>query len=111
MQKMAYSKKIKKLLVTLPGQQHPEQFHKQKEETFHVLHGEVELKLDGVLRICHPGDVITIEPEIRHAWISNTGAIIEEISTTHFTNDSFYTDEAIMSNTQRKTSLTYWMEI
>lgn len=101
----------KKLLVTLPGQQHPEQMHKQKEETFHVLYGEVMLTLDGVTRVCHPGDVITIEPGTRHAWVSATGAIIEEISTTHWVNDSFYTDAAIMANTQRKTSLTYWMEI
>ena len=27
----------KKLLVTLPGQFHPEQYHEKKEETFHVL--------------------------------------------------------------------------
>jgi sialic acid synthase SpsE len=100
----------KKLLVTLPGQQHPEQVHKQKEETFHVLYGEIDLKLNGVLRVCHPGDVVTIEPGTRHAWISTTGAVIEELSTTHFVNDSFYTDDAIMANKQRKTSLTYWME-
>jgi sialic acid synthase SpsE/D-lyxose ketol-isomerase len=100
----------KKLLVTLPGQQHPEQVHKQKEETFHVLYGEVDLQLNGVLRVCHPGDVVTIEPGTRHAWTSTTGAVIEELSTTHFINDSFYTDDAIMANTQRKTSLTYWME-
>jgi sialic acid synthase SpsE/mannose-6-phosphate isomerase-like protein (cupin superfamily) len=100
----------KKLLVTLPGQQHPEQVHKQKEETFHVLYGMVALKLNDVLRMCHPGDVVTIEPGTRHSWVSDTGAVIEELSTTHFINDSFYTDEAIMANTQRKTSLTYWME-
>jgi sialic acid synthase SpsE/quercetin dioxygenase-like cupin family protein len=101
----------KKLLVTLPGQQHPEQLHKQKEETFHVLYGEVKLSLDGDESLCRPGDVVTIEPGTRHAWVSDTGAVIEEISTTHIVNDSYYTDEAIMANTDRKTSLTYWMEV
>jgi sialic acid synthase SpsE/quercetin dioxygenase-like cupin family protein len=100
----------KKLLVTLPGQQHPEQLHKQKEETFHVLYGEVKLFLDGELSICLPGDVVTIEPGTRHAWISDTGAVIEEISTTHIVNDSYYTDPAIMANLERKTSLTYWLQ-
>ena len=38
----------KKLLVSLPGQKHPEQYHKQKEETFHVLYGSIELELDGL---------------------------------------------------------------
>jgi sialic acid synthase SpsE/quercetin dioxygenase-like cupin family protein len=100
----------KKLLVTLPGQLHPEQYHEQKEETFHVLYGEVELILDGVSNILHPGDVLTVEPGVRHAFTSQTGSVIEEISTTHFKQDSFYTDPAIMQNKQRKTLLTYWME-
>lgn len=101
----------KKLLVTLPGQSHPEQVHKIKEETFHVLYGEVILSLDGKSTVCRPGDVVTVEPGTRHAWKSETGAVIEEISTTHVVNDSYYTDEAIMQNTERKTSLTYWMEV
>jgi D-lyxose ketol-isomerase len=53
--------------------------------------------------------VITIEPETRHAFRSATGAVIEEISSTHFKDDSFYTDSSIMENKQRKTMLTYWM--
>ena len=99
----------KKLLVTLPGQEHPEQYHNQKEETFHVLYGEIELVLDGQSRTCIPGDVITIEPGTRHAFSSKIGAVIEEISTTHFKDDSYYTDESITQNKQRKTILTYWM--
>lgn len=99
----------KKLLVSLPGQVHPEQYHKQKEETFHVLYGDVILELDGVQQVCRPGDVITVMPEVRHAFRSETGAIIEEISSTHFKDDSYYTDPAINQNPNRKTYLTYWM--
>jgi N-acetylneuraminate synthase len=36
--------------------------------------------------------------------------VIEEISSTHFKEDSFYTDETIMKNKNRKTVLTYWMD-
>jgi len=75
-----------------------------------VLHGEVELILNGVSTMLHRGDVVTVEPGVRHAFRSTTGAVIEEISTTHFKQDSFYTDPAIMENKQRKTLLTYWME-
>jgi len=99
----------KKLLVSLPGQHHPEQYHRMKEETFHVLHGEVHLFLNGEKRICRVGDVVNIEPGMRHAFVSPTGSIIEEISSTHHKDDSFYTDESIMRNTNRKTLLTYWM--
>ena len=100
----------KKLLVTLPGQSHPEQHHNQKEETFHVLYGEIVLELNGEPRVCRPGDVVTVEPGVRHAFRSEGGAVIEEISTTHIKDDSYYTDPAIMANKQRKTLLTYWME-
>lgn len=100
----------KKLLMLLPGQEHPEQYHQRKEETFHVLHGELLLKLDGVERLCQPGDVVTVEPGVRHAFHSMGGAIIEELSSTHFADDSFYTDEAINANRDRKTLLSYWMD-
>jgi N-acetylneuraminate synthase len=98
----------KKLLVLLPGQHHPEQFHKQKEETFHILHGTVHVRLDGVESLASPGDVLTVEHEVRHEFWSEGGAIIEEISSTHFREDSYYTDPAIMQNAHRKTLLTYF---
>ena len=99
----------KKLLVSLPGQQHPEQYHNKKEETFHVLHGEVHISLNGEKRVCLPGEVINVEPGVRHAFVSPTGSVIEEISSTHYKDDSYYTDESIMKNKMRKTHLTYWM--
>jgi len=99
----------KKLLVCLPGQTHPEQYHQRKEETFHVLFGEIHLSLDGQIRVCKPGDVINIEPGVRHAFSTHTGAVIEEISSTHWVDDSFYTDESINRNCNRKTRLTYWL--
>ncbi len=99
----------KKLLVSLPGQFHPEQYHNQKEETFHVLYGELELLLDGKPQILGPGDVVTVMPGVKHAFRSAGGAVVEEISSTHFKNDSFYTDEAINKNQNRKSVLTYWM--
>ncbi|MEI9902215.1 MAG: N-acetylneuraminate synthase family protein [Hyphomicrobium sp.] len=44
----------KKLIVVLPGQHHPEQYHNKKEETFHVLHGDLRIVLDGNEQICRP---------------------------------------------------------
>lgn len=99
----------KKLLVSLPGQMHPEQYHRKKEETFHVLFGELHLTLNGVTQVCKPGDVVNIEPGVRHSFVSPQGAVIEEISSTHWVDDSFYTDESINLNRDRKTRLTYWM--
>ncbi|BCS55969.1 N-acetylneuraminate synthase family protein [Geobacter sp. SVR] len=100
----------KKLLIVMPGQRHPEQHHTQKEETFHVLYGTIELELDGSVQICRPGDVATVSPGVRHAFSSPDGAIIEEISSTHYQDDSFYTDPLISQNKGRKTMISFWME-
>ena len=100
----------KKLLVLLPKQYHPEQMHKKKEETFHILYGSVNLNINGKSRLLKSGDVVTILKKQKHSFSSKKGAIIEEISTTHYKNDSFYTDQSIMKNDNRKTILTYWME-
>ena len=99
----------KKLLVMLPGQTHPEQHHKQKEETFVVLHGEMTLRLDGEARSVRRGDVVTVDRGVRHEFRTETGVVFEEISSTHVRDDSFYTDPAINSNAHRKTHLTYWL--
>ena len=99
----------KKLIIVLPNQTHPEQYHHQKEETFVVLHGEVELTLDGVTQTFKKGDVITIEREIRHIFTTKTGCVIEEVSSTHYVNDSYYTDESIAKNKDRKTFVTHWL--
>ncbi|MGI4766052.1 MAG: N-acetylneuraminate synthase family protein [Janthinobacterium lividum] len=100
----------KKLIVVLPGQKHPEQFHHHKEETFHVLHGDLTLQLDDQPRLCGPGAVVTIAPGVRHAFESADGAVFEEISSTHFPDDSFYTDSKITENKNRKTILRYWID-
>jgi len=101
-------KYCKKIIIVLPGQMHPEQYHKQKEETFHILHGDVSLVLDGEIFNCKIGDVVVVEPSVIHAFSSENGAIIEEISSTHIKDDSFYTDEKISLNQDRKTFVSFW---
>ncbi len=99
----------KKLLIVLPGQGHPTQYHERKEETFHVLYGDLDLTLDDKERVLSAGDIVTIERGVHHAFGSRSGAVIEEISTTHFGQDSFYLDPAITNNPNRKTFVTHWM--
>jgi len=99
----------KKLIITLPGQAHPEQYHKKKEETFVILYGTVDLTLDGETRRLSKGDVVTIEPGVRHKFSTSEGCVIEEVSSTHYTSDSYYTDEKISQNKNRKTFITHWI--
>lgn len=92
----------KKLLFLMPDQNHPEQYHNNKHETFIVLAGKVSMRLDGVLREMSVGDVVAINPEQRHEFWSETGAVVEEISTHSSSSDSYYTDEKITQTQKRK---------
>ncbi len=100
----------KKLIVMLPGQKHPEQYHLKKEETFHVLYGSVKLRLNGTSMKCGKGDIVTVERGVKHSFSSSEGAVIEELSSTHYRDDSYYTDPAILANKDRKTILTHWLD-
>jgi len=80
----------------------------QKEETFCVIHGDLQLTLDDEIYMLNRGDIITILPEQRHTFVSKNGAVIEEISSTHLPDDSYYTDPKIDQNLNRK-SFVKWV--
>ena len=100
----------KKILVQLPGQMHPNHHHLKKEEAFHMLAGELEMDLGGRRKTLRPGDVQVIQRGVKHSFWTDTGAIFEEISTTHFNDDSMYEDRKISSKPReaRKTKLINW---
>jgi sialic acid synthase SpsE/mannose-6-phosphate isomerase-like protein (cupin superfamily) len=98
----------KKYIILLPGQTHPEQYHLEKEETFILQSGTLELQLNGVNQHYKTGDIVTINRGVKHQMFTENGCIIEEISTTHFTNDSYYTDEFINTNKNRKFTVNFW---
>ena len=95
----------KKIIIVFPGQHHPEQKHMKKEETFHLLNGELIIYINGIERIMRKGDIQVIERGVLHSFYTNSGAIIEEVSTSHYIDDSYYTDPLISEQDpmQRKT--------
>lgn len=100
----------KRVILMLPGQTHPEQWHRLKDETYHLLHGELELMLDGQARKCVKNDVVIIPRGAKHSFRSAGGAVIEEISSAYAQSDSYYSDASIMGNGNRKTYVTNWMD-
>jgi len=100
----------KKLVIQLPGQTHPNHYHARKEETFQILHGMLHVKVDGYHRDLHPGETILIQPGVWHSFWTETGVVFEEISTTHYHNDSFYADKRInkLKRSERKTLVDHW---
>jgi sialic acid synthase SpsE/mannose-6-phosphate isomerase-like protein (cupin superfamily) len=104
-------KYCKKLLIQLPRQKHPYHYHAKKEETFQLLAGDVEIVLEGRKIKLNPGDTCLVKPGEWHKFHTLDGAVIEEISTTHYNNDSFYEDPKIsqLERTMRKTNVDNWL--
>jgi N-acetylneuraminate synthase len=99
----------KKLVIQLPGQRHPAHYHKRKEETFQILHGVLEMIVEGRRRTLYPGDTQLIQQGVWHEFWTESGVIFEEISTTHFANDSYYADKVInQAGAARKTLVNQW---
>lgn len=100
----------KKVLVMLPGQRHPNHFHKLKEETFLVVDGFLDVDLQGNIRRIGPGETLLVPPGVFHSFSSESGCVFEEISTTAFRGDSVYQDESInrLEYESRKTIVDNW---
>ena len=99
-----------KFLIMMPGQSHPHHKHRLKEETFHMLWGDLEVDLEGNVIQLRPGDKLLIERDQMHAFHSRQGCIFAEISTRSIRSDSYYADETIarMDPLERKTLVDGW---
>lgn len=100
----------KKIIVQLPGQVHPQHYHKRKEETFQVLSGILNVIVEGRKRVLMPGDTCLVQPGMWHSFWTETGCIFEEVSTRHYNDDSYYKEKHInsMARSDRKTVVNHW---
>ncbi len=101
----------KKIVVQLAQQTHPLHKHKLKEETFQILSGRLEVELNSKRYQLYPGDTILIKPGVWHKFKSVNGpCIFEEISTTNYSDDSYYKDKKIKNILRhtRKTQISNW---
>jgi len=100
----------KKLILVLPGQRHPNHRHLLKEETFQLIWGDLQVKVNGSVIDMRRGQKVLVERGTWHSFSSVNGAIFEEVSTTHVVGDSYYEDESIsmLDVVQRKTVLSGW---
>lgn len=82
----------KKLIFMPKGQKHPNHSHEIKEEAFELLHGECKLILNGKEINMKKGVSYVINRGVSHSFEAKTDVVIEEVSTTHVKNDSYYSD-------------------
>ena len=104
----AYSKI---LVVMFPGQSYPRHRHVQKEESYHILYGDLSVEVEGQKHELKTGDVLSVNRGTQHSFKTKGGVIIEEIATTYLAGDSVYEDEAINRNVNRKIQLTFWPQL
>lgn len=103
-----------KLLIMLPGQKHPPHMHKQKEETFCMLWGDLTVNLhqqDTQESVnLKPGDKLLVPRGTMHDFATRSGAIFAEVSTHSIVGDSYYAHPEIaeLDPMQRKTILESW---
>lgn len=100
----------KKIIVQTPGQSHPSHYHKKKEETFQLLWGDLSVNIDGREKSLALGEIVLVQPGVWHAFSTEGGCVFEEVSTTHYNDDSFYKDASIndLKREKRKTVVENW---
>jgi len=96
----------KKYIIMNPNTFHPNHSHRLKIESFHLLYGSMICNLDGNDIELNKGDLLTVEKGQVHSFETEEGVIFEEVSTQHFKNDSYYLDQKIIDNKDRKTKIT-----
>jgi sialic acid synthase SpsE/quercetin dioxygenase-like cupin family protein len=101
----AYSKI---LVVMFPGQSYPRHRHVEKDETYHLLQGDLTVQTDLEEAKLRPGDIFSVDRGNLHSFNTSGGAIIEEVATTYIQGDSIYEDDEINKTSNRKILLTFW---
>ena len=74
------------------------------------MYGDLEITVGGKKYSLNEGDTLRVLPGVWHDFSSKNGAIIEEISTTHYKNDSVYQDPKIsnLPVEERKLKVKNW---
>ncbi|TSC68814.1 MAG: cupin [Parcubacteria group bacterium Gr01-1014_56] len=84
-----------KLLKFNKGAMFSDHFHKNKDETWYVLDGKLELRhynlenADRIISELGPGSVVHIPPSTPHQLIALEPSIVLEVSTPHEESDSY----------------------
>lgn len=90
------NKEYSKILIMMfPGQSYPSHFHKNKNETYFILSGDLNVTIGSKSMSLFPGDTLTVESNNVHSFKTEKGVIFEEIANTYKVGDSKYMDNDI----------------
>lgn len=82
-----------KYLIFFPGKKFSNHWHKLKKETWHCIFGNLDCYIEDDKTIdkfvFRTGDIITLNPQIKHQLYANQYSVITEVSTQDFKEDSY----------------------
>ncbi|MCD6371429.1 MAG: cupin domain-containing protein, partial [Candidatus Aenigmarchaeota archaeon] len=85
-----------KFLFLFENQTCPEHYHPIKHETFFVVKGKVEMRVNGEKKILKEGDVLEMNRKTKHEFKAIDGpALILEVSTPCLSKDSVFSNKDI----------------
>ncbi len=84
-----------KFLFVFDGQSCPVHNHKDKLETFYILHGNVKMMYKGEDRLMKPGDVLKVDTEKDHGFTGAGPALLLEISKPCIIDDNYFRNTEI----------------
>jgi D-lyxose ketol-isomerase len=84
-----------KYLFVFDGQTCPEHRHREKMETFFLVHGRARMTLDSTSRDLDPGAVLPVRPGQRHSFTGLGPALLLELSKPCVVADNVFTDSRI----------------
>jgi mannose-6-phosphate isomerase-like protein (cupin superfamily) len=78
-----------KFLYLKKGKRCSLHYHKNKDETFYILRGEVLMEVDGKEKVMDGGEIQHITPLMKHRFSGLEYSVIIEFSTHHEESDSY----------------------
>lgn len=87
-----------KFLFVFDKQTCPYHHHNVKHETFFVVKGAVNMKINGKTRLMQEGDRLVMPPGMKHSFTGLGPALLLEISQPSVRNDNFFADKRIGEN-------------
>jgi len=86
-----------KYLFVFDGQMCPSHSHRTKHETFFLVHGCLEVVLNGRQLTLHPGEVLPVPPGHVHSFQGKGNALLLELSMPCHVNDNCFDDPRTMA--------------
>jgi N-acetylneuraminate synthase len=88
------------IVIMLPRQSYPLHFHRIKDESYFVLHGDLTVTVEEETHTLGKGEILNVPRRFNHSFYTENGCVFEEISTAYLNNDSVY-DEVRLQKTPK----------